>query len=210
MTAAPAGRLELTSELAPHAGEFLELEALTSEAFDAFVFGDAAAAAALRRHLFDRGVSDVAPPSGRLLLVDGAPAGMYAVLAADALRTRRLTAGLTTARYLAARPDGGELRRRFQDAAQANYRPQEGDAILARIAVAPRFAGRGYGAWLLGRAVEEAGTLGASRLVLDVDEQNAVAVDFYGRNGFTEVGRETVRGPSGEPAFTYLHLARPL
>ncbi len=59
---------------------------------------------------------------------------------------------------------------------------------LLLIAVRPGWRGRGIGAALLGRFIEEAGRRGAHRLFLEMREGN-VAEGLYRGRGFREVGR---------------------
>jgi len=70
---------------------------------------------------------------------------------------------------------------------------------IEMLFVAPPAFGRGIGTMLLRHAVE---TLGAREV--DVNEQNAGAVEFYLRQGFVVVGRSEVDG-TGRP-YPLLHL----
>lgn len=63
------------------------------------------------------------------------------------------------------------------------------DAELQRIAVVPDARRTGVGATLLAEVRELAARSGASRLLLEVREDNRAALDLYGRRGFTELGR---------------------
>jgi ribosomal protein S18 acetylase RimI-like enzyme len=200
----------LTDDVGPYAADLLQLDASASGAFDAFVFGDDGAAAdALRREAFARGVADYSPPHGRVVTIAGAAAGMFAVLDAASLRRRRLSAALAVGRILA-RTDDPEQRRRFTLAGTVNVRPEPDDAVLARIAVAPAAFGRGLGSWLLARADEEAASIGARRLVLDVADDNHRACAFYARHGFVEIARAVASDDVTGRRLTYLHLVRPV
>ena len=73
------------------------------------------------------------------------------------------------------------------------------DGKIEMLFVAPPAFGRGIGTRLLRHAVE---TFGACEV--DVNEQNARAVEFYLRRGFAVVGRSEVDG-TGRP-YPLLHL----
>ncbi len=66
--------------------------------------------------------------------------------------------------------------------------PQPGDLEVQRIYVLSRFHGVGIGFRLMATAIEAAERLGASRLLLGVLKTNELAVAFYRRQGFSEVG----------------------
>ena len=72
---------------------------------------------------------------------------------------------------------------------------------IEMLFVAPACFGQGIGSALLTYAVE---TLGATDV--DVNEQNADALAFYERRGFTVVGRSPCAG-QGRP-FPLLHMTR--
>lgn len=63
------------------------------------------------------------------------------------------------------------------------------DAELQRIAVPPAQRRAGIASALLTATVDHALRGGASRLLLEVREDNAPAIAFYARHGFTELGR---------------------
>lgn len=56
---------------------------------------------------------------------------------------------------------------------------------IVSIYFLPEYTRKGCGSALLGRAVEELKTLGFSKILLWVLEDNAPAKAFYGKNGFT-------------------------
>ena len=65
------------------------------------------------------------------------------------------------------------------------------DVYLAYFGLFPEWVGRGIGAWLLGCAISEAFSRGASRITLNtctLDHPSALA--FYQRMGFEPVGQE--------------------
>jgi len=63
------------------------------------------------------------------------------------------------------------------------------DAELQRIAVAPAYRRRGLASELLAAVEARAAADGATRLLLEVREDNTTAAAFYESRGFEEVGR---------------------
>jgi GNAT superfamily N-acetyltransferase len=63
-----------------------------------------------------------------------------------------------------------------------------GDLEIRRIYLLSKFHGGGVGARLLGAALERARTVGAKRIWLAVYGENASAISFYARHGFTRAG----------------------
>lgn len=61
----------------------------------------------------------------------------------------------------------------------------QGDVMT--VAVAPALQGKGVGGVLLRRLVDEAASLGASRLLLEVRADNAAAQRLYEREGFERI-----------------------
>jgi diamine N-acetyltransferase len=62
------------------------------------------------------------------------------------------------------------------------------DMELKRIYLLHRFQGSGIGAALMGWSVEKARSLGKTRLLLGVNDENDKAVAFYLRQGFEHAG----------------------
>ncbi|MBC7276347.1 ribosomal protein S18-alanine N-acetyltransferase [Nocardioides sp.] len=62
-------------------------------------------------------------------------------------------------------------------------------AELQRIATAEQQRRRGIGGALLAASVDLARSEGADRLLLEVRENNAAAIEFYRRAGFVEIDR---------------------
>lgn len=63
-----------------------------------------------------------------------------------------------------------------------------GDLEIKRIYLLSRFQGGGVGGRLMATAVDAAKVLGAPRVLLGVYGENASAIAFYARQGFTEAG----------------------
>lgn len=64
----------------------------------------------------------------------------------------------------------------------------DGDLEIKRIYLLSKFQGGGVGARLMGVATEAARAAGAKRLWLGVYGENASAIAFYARQGFTQAG----------------------
>jgi len=65
---------------------------------------------------------------------------------------------------------------------------EPGDLEIRRIYLLSRFQGDGVGARLMAAALEAARAAEASRVLLGVYEENAGAIAFYARQGFTQAG----------------------
>ena len=93
-----------------------------------------------------------------------------------------LAAAIPTVAYLAAEVGGALVGHAVVSAAGE-------DAELQRIAVAPAYRRTGVASALLAEAERRAGEDGATRLLLEVREDNTTAAAFYLSRGFEEVGR---------------------
>jgi ribosomal-protein-alanine N-acetyltransferase len=89
---------------------------------------------------------------------------------------------LPTVLYLVAEVDGAVVGHAVASAAGD-------DAELQRIAVAPPYRRRGLARQLLAAVEERVVADGATRLLLEVREDNATAAAFYESRGVEEVGR---------------------
>ena len=93
-----------------------------------------------------------------------------------------IAAALPTVSYLVAEVDGVVVGHAVASAAGD-------DAELQRIAVDPAYRRRGLAAELLAAVERGAAADGATRLLLEVREDNTTAAAFYESRGFVEVGR---------------------
>ena len=93
-----------------------------------------------------------------------------------------IAAALPTVSYLVAEVDGVVVGHAVASAAGD-------DAELQRIAVAPPHRRRGLAGELLSAVEQRAAADGATRLLLEVREDNTTAAAFYESRGFVEVGR---------------------
>ncbi|HEU4563479.1 MAG TPA: GNAT family N-acetyltransferase [Gemmatimonadaceae bacterium] len=201
--------MELTTDIGAHERVFLALEGEASRPYNRFVYGGGEAGDAVREHLFRQGASEFSPPYGRLLLHEGAPLAMLAVLPGTQLRQRRLAAAMALGRSDVARGDP-DLMRRIRLAGDALLKVGADELYLARIAVAPAARGRGASDWLMERVLEEGAAGGFTRCVLEVAPENAAAVALYARHGFVEIARRDVRDELTGRTLAYAHMARPL
>ncbi|GHE87691.1 ribosomal protein S18-alanine N-acetyltransferase [Thalassotalea profundi] len=71
-----------------------------------------------------------------------------------------------------------------------------GEATLMDVCVSPDHQGKGYGKQLLIHFTEQAKSLGATQLFLEVRAKNISALMMYINWGFVEVGRRTGYYPS--------------
>ena len=93
-----------------------------------------------------------------------------------------LAANIPTVSYLVAELDGAVVGHAVASAAGE-------DAELQRIAVDPAHRRRGLASELLAAVEEHAADTGATRLLLEVRDDNVTAAAFYASRGFAEVGR---------------------
>ena len=107
--------IEPTADLTGFEREFLALESAASLPYTRFTYGSALLAERVRDLLLARAVGEFAPPAGKLLVIDGRPAGMVACLSGAALKRARLAAGAALVRSGIVNEPG--LSRRIQLAA---------------------------------------------------------------------------------------------
>ena len=93
-----------------------------------------------------------------------------------------IAAALPTVSYLVAEVDGVVVGHSVASAAGD-------DAEIQRIAVDPAYRRRGLAGELLAAVEQRAAADGATRLLLEVREDNTTAAAFYESRGFVEVGR---------------------
>ncbi len=204
--AAPDGEF-LEGGLGVHEAALLRLAALASAAHDRFAFRDGAAAARFYDELYRRGGADFAPPAGRLLLVNGRPAGMFALVPPAALQRSRLVGAMMLVRSAQLRHDPA-LVERLKLAAGTFVRPRITDGYLSRLAVDPVMAGRGLGRRLLDGALAATRDLGLARCVLEVDDTNDRAIALYRAAGFADIGAQRTSDPEAGASLGYLHMAQ--
>ena len=209
MSGSQSVELALLDDPGAFRDEFLALDAAAAVAYDRFVYDSPEQADRVREALFARGAGESSPPAGKLLLANGTPAAMIAVLPAAPLRRRRLTAALTIARD-ASLALSAAVQARLRLAAGTLMRVADDDAYLARIAVQERVAGTGLGRAALAHALAAARGLVARRCVLDVADDNTRALALYARHGFEPVGRGDAADPESGRTLRYIHLAAPL
>ena len=203
---AEPGTLELTANTQGYQHALLSFAGSAVAAHSHFVFDTEEEARAFLAFTLNRGVADFGPPAGRLLLVNGTPAGLLAVLSPQLLQQRRITSALAVARHDRYGKDRA-LRERLQLGARALCNVRDDTAYLSCLAIDGRFAGQGLGRWLLRQAHSEAARLGLSGVMLDVAAENRRAINLYTRSGYTEVGRASVQDAATGRSVTFCHLA---
>jgi len=192
---------------------YLDLEALASDPYSRFVYGESAREVA--RALLTAGAGEFAPPFGQLL-VDETTRDPLGMIAGPLQRAELTRARFKAARTLMGHPalaDGGVIER--SRAAQAALLTlEEGDAYLSRIAVHPERRGQKIGIRLLEEFIARARAGGAKRAVLEVSPQHREANALYERFGFgpraDRAGRADHRVEAAGRVLEYRHLAMPL
>jgi ribosomal protein S18 acetylase RimI-like enzyme len=76
---------------------------------------------------------------------------------------------------------------------------------MKRVAVSPRYHGRGTGQALLDALEQRASDLGATKIILDTTHKQEAARHLYDKNGYTLIERRDVEHPSGETFDTYFY-----
>jgi ribosomal protein S18 acetylase RimI-like enzyme len=201
--------VQLVTDIAAYGDEILELEYTASEAYNCFVYGSRERSDAVRRYLFERGVSEVSAPHGRALVDGGRVVGMLASLSRDDLNACRLQAAMALRQadwFMGDR----DVRRRIALAGKTLLKVEEHDQYLSRIAVAAHAQQRGLGGWLLDRFEEEALQAGRRRLVLEVSATSHPAIRLYRRHAYDEVAVRRVDDPESGRTLEHVHMVKTL
>jgi ribosomal protein S18 acetylase RimI-like enzyme len=198
----------ITTELDSWEASYLALEAQASEPYTAFVYEGRAEAARVQRLLFERDVGDLARRFGRLAIIDGQPAGMFACIPGDQLAATRLKAALVLRKAGVFDAPGTARRSSLAGSTLAKLGP--GDFYLSRIAVDPACRGRGIGRALLAHYEAAARRLGAQRLVLEVSPGHREAMRLYERAGFAITGGGEAEDPQTNRRLVYHHMTKQL
>ena len=90
--------MQLTEQISPREGKFLEWEYLASEPYMSFVYPSRQEALQVNGYLLEKRAAEFAPPYGRLAIDEsGEAVGMIAWLSGAALRRMRLLATMAVA-----------------------------------------------------------------------------------------------------------------
>ena len=81
--------------------------------------------------------------------------------------------------------EGSKISRKF---GYVVFRVTDDETELYKIAVLPKFRGKGYANTMLHQMIHIAGRDGSKRVILEVRESNAAALALYQKNGFTVDG----------------------
>lgn len=198
-----------TSDIEAYRAPFLILEEAAAAAYNQFVYQDREQADAVRNLLLDRGVAEFTGRFGFAIVENGWLQGFSSALSAPDLRLCRMKSALAIAKAGLFDRDPG-LYRRMQIAAEAGAKLEVGDFYISRVAVDPRFTGRGLGRLLLDRAQERAEASGAERLVLEVASHNEAALRLYRKYGFAEGECRRVADPLTGRSLALVEMARPV
>lgn len=198
----------IPAQAAPdHARHFAQLAQIASDEFFSELLGKKANA--VLESMFMQTDNDNSHSHTRFLQVDDEIAGMLtAYTAADARSHARRTmwlmlryAGWRSLRFLAV----SILYSDVLDFLGGNL--EDGDFYIAMIAIYPPHRGRGYSKTILNYAARLAAERGASRLTLDVDERNTVAIAAYRRGGFEQIDESKKIHHQGE-SWRLLRMAK--
>jgi len=182
----------------------LELEALASEPYLSFVYGELERARRVDRALLEQRVAEFAPPHCAFLRDSkGLATGLLVALSKADLSRRRLESALVLSRLKLV---DAETTRRLSLAGRALLRPADGDYYLSRIAVLPGREGKGDGATLMRQLFERARASEARRIVLEVSPRHERAMALYRRFGFESVTLATVADPLSGRELAYHHM----
>jgi len=198
-------KAEPKSEYAAH---FARLAQIASDQFFTHIFGSRADA--VLESMFRQRDNDLSHAYTSFLLEDGRIAGMlHAYSAADARRYATRSnwlylryAALQIPRFLAI----GFLLRDILDFLGSNL--DDGDFYVAMLAIYPSYRGLGHSKTLLNQAERLAAARGCSRLTLDVDERNHIALAAYQRTGFKQIA-QSKRVKLSDENWGLLRLAKP-
>ena len=191
-----------------HTERFLFLEALASQPYSEFVYGNSQKAQSVSQTLFEHKACEFCAPYGRVLVDEGRPVGMVACLSEAELQKQRLKAAYAINRRKLF--DDTEVMKRIQLAALTLAEPDPHDLYLSRIAVEPAARGRGSGSFLLRWVAEEGRARGLARIVLEVSPASPGSEGFYRANGFVELARKAVEDSETKRRLEYVHLGKEL
>ena len=203
MTLIPA---QATPDQARH---FAQLAQIASDGFFSELFGKRANA--VLSAMFMQTKNDFSYRYASFLQVDDSPAGMLAAYpAADARSHSNRTAwlmlrhaGWQALRFLVV----GILLRDLLDFLGSHL--ESDDFYIAMIAIYPPYRGQGHSKTILRYAQNRALERGSSRLALDVDERNTIAIRAYQRVGFVQIAESKKIQQEGE-RWGLLRLVKPI
>lgn len=203
MTLIPA---QATPDQARH---FAQLAQIASDGFFSELLGKRADAVLAAMFMQTR--NDFSYRYASFLQVDDSPAGLLsAYTAAEARAHSNRTAwlmlrcaGWQSLRFLA----GGILLRDLLDFLGSHL--EANDFYIAMVAIYPPYRGQGHSKTILRYAQNRALAHGCSRLALDVDERNAIAIRAYQRVGFVQIAQSKKIQQEGE-RWGLLRLVKPI
>ncbi len=199
-------KAEPTAEQAAH---FARLAQIASDQLFSHLFGSRAQT--VLASMFRQRGNDSSFVYTRLLIEGDAIAGMlHAYPAADARlhAARSIWLYLQYAAWQMPRAVAlGFMLRDLLDFLASNL--DDGDFYIAMLAIYQAYRGRGHSKTLLQEAERLAAAHGLTRLALDIDERNNVALAAYKRAGFKQIAQSKKVTLEGE-SWGLLRLAKPL
>ena len=202
----PLIKAKPTAEQAAH---FARLAQIASDQFFAHLFGSRAQT--VLESMFLRRDNDNSFIYTSFVLEDDSIAGMLqAYPAADARRqaARSTRLYLRHAAWQIPRALAlGFMLRDLLEFLTSNL--DDGDLYIAMLAIYPPYRGRGHSKTLLMQAERLAAARGLTRLALDVDERNRIALAAYRGAGFEQIAQSKKVKLEGE-SWGLLRLAKPL
>ena len=191
------------------ARHFAQLAQIASDGFFSELLGKRADAALAA--MFMQPKNDFSYRYASFLQVDDSPAGLLAAYTAAEARAHSnrtawlmlRRAGWQSLRFLAV----GILLRDLLDFLGNHL--ESDDFYIAMVAIYPLYRGQGHSKTILRYAQNRALAHGCSRLALDVDERNAIAIRAYQRVGFVQIAQSKKIQREGE-RWGLLRLAKPI
>lgn len=192
-----------------HARRFAQLAQIAGDDIYRELFGEKASA--VLESMFMQANNDSSYSYASFLQVDDEIAGMLVAYAAEEARShaKRTTwlmlryAGLQSLRFLAVSVLLGDMLGFLGSNLEAD------DFYIAMVAIYQRYRRRGHSKDLLNHAGRLAVQRGSSRLALDVDERNRIAIAAYHRAGFVQIDESKKIQHQGE-RWGLLRLAKPV
>lgn len=188
---------------------FLDLERLSMEPNDAFLFRDPAPRRHARDLLWTNACADFSSPHGLIATAGGSVVGMGAGAPREELAGVRLRASMLLHRSSLVRDDP-DLPRRLRRAAASAAPLLAGDFHWSRFAVDPRARRRGIGRRLARELERRARAAGCRRLVAEVAFEHAPARELMESEGLEVIGEARVDDPERGAGLGMWHLAKRL
>lgn len=200
--------MEVTRDVARFADFCLEVELAAADAYLRFVYDNIDRARALLRYLGEKQLLESSAPFGHVLVHDGAPLAMAAVLPGAELRKLRMRVALAMQKAGDLRPDDVTMKR-IQLAHGVLLRPEDSDFYLSRIGVAPGARGSGAAPLIANFITCEAKIRGFTRATAEVHPANIPMMKLMCEKvGWHPIGEHSVTDPVTGRSLQYSHLVK--